>query len=105
MSPAVTSKPATALSPHSDPKHPHSVPILAAEDEAEQAPDQPFAEGTQDTVDLDLRHRMISEAAYHRYVERGYADGYDLDDWLQAETDVNHVLLNPRGPIEVAAAD
>jgi hypothetical protein len=38
---------------------------------------------------------MISEAAYHRYGERGYADGYDLDDWLQAESDVNNVLLNP----------
>ena len=82
MSPTVTSKSTTALPPHSDPKHPHNVPILAAEDEGEQAPDQPFAEGAQDTVDLDLRHRMISAAAYHRYVERGYADGYDIDDWL-----------------------
>ena len=71
------------------------MPILAAEGEGEQAPDQPFAEGAQDTVDVDLRYRMISEAAYHRYGERGYADGYDLDDWLQAESDVNNVLLNP----------
>ena len=96
MSPTVTSKSRTGLSPHSDPNHPHSIPILAAEDEGEQAPDQLFAEGAQDTVDLDLRYRMISEAAYHRYVERGYADGYDLDDWLQAESDVNNLLLNPR---------
>lgn len=100
MSPTGTSKPTTALSPHSDPKHPHSVPILAVEDEDEQAPDQPFAEGAQDTGDPDLRHRMISETAYQRYVERGYADGYDLDDWLQAEADVNRVLLNPRRPID-----
>jgi hypothetical protein len=105
MFPTVTSKSTTALSAHSDPKRPHSVPILAAEGEGEQAPDQPFAEGAQDTVDLDLRHRMISEAAYHRYVERGYADGYDLDDWLQAETDVNRLLLNPGRPIEAAVAD
>jgi len=95
MSPTVTSKSRTGLSPHSGPNHPHSIPILAADDESEQAPDQLFAEGAQDTVDLDLRYRMISEAAYHRYVERGYADGYDLDDWLQAESDVNNVLLNP----------
>jgi hypothetical protein len=59
MSPTVTSKSTTAPSPHSDPKHPHSVPILAAENEGEEAPDQPFAEGAQDTVELDLRHRMI----------------------------------------------
>jgi hypothetical protein len=73
--------------------HPHSVPVLA-EEESESMPDQPFAEGAQDSVDPDLRHRMISEAAYRRYTERGYADGYDLDDWLQAEADVDHLLVN-----------
>ena len=105
MSAMLISKSTTAPSPHSDPKHPHGVAILAADDEGEQGPDQPFAAGAQDTIDPDLRHRMISEIAYHRYVERGYADGYDLDDWLQAEGDVDHVLLNPRPSIEVAAAD
>jgi hypothetical protein len=38
---------------------------------------------------------MISEIAYHRYTDRGYADGYDVDDWLQAEAEVDHLLLNP----------
>jgi len=104
MSAAINSKSTTAPSPHSDPKHPFAVANLTADDEGDQEPDQPFAEGAQDTIDLDLRHRMISEVAYHRYVERGYADGYDLDDWLQAEADVDHVLLNPRS-IEAAAAD
>jgi hypothetical protein len=65
-----------------------------AEDESERMPDQPFAEGALDPVDPDLRHRMISEAAYHWYVERGYADGFERDDWLQAETAVDHVLVN-----------
>ena len=41
----------------------------------------PFEEGAHDALDPDLRHRLISEAAYYLYVERGYADGYDLDDW------------------------
>ncbi|MGA8033362.1 MAG: DUF2934 domain-containing protein [Casimicrobiaceae bacterium] len=81
-------------SPQADPNHPHSVPILAAEDEEDQTPDQPFAEGATDTVDADLRHRMISEAAFHRATERGNTDGYDLDDWLQAEAEIDHVLLN-----------
>ena len=40
---------------------------------------------------------MISEAAYRRFAERGYEDGYDQDDWLQAEEDVDH-FLNNRGP-------
>ena len=72
---------------------PHSVPNIV-EQETEAESDQPFAEGAQDAIDPDLRHRMISEAAYHRYAERGYEDGYDLDDWLQAEADVDHLLLH-----------
>ena len=74
-------------------KHPHSVANILEE---ERETDQPFAEGAQDTIDPDLRHRMISEAAYHRYAERGYEDGFDLDDWLQAEAQVDHVLLDRR---------
>jgi len=80
--------------PHSVLNHPRSVPIIDEQKESEQTPDQPFAEGAQDTIDADLRHRMISEAAYHRFSERGYADGYDVDDWLQAEAEIDHLLLN-----------
>ena len=28
---------------------------------------------------------QISEAAYHRYLQRGGQDGRDFDDWLEAE--------------------
>jgi hypothetical protein len=70
------------------------VPIIASEQDADAAADQPFAEGARDMLDADLRHRMISEAAYHRYEARGYEEGYDLDDWLQAEAGVDHLLLN-----------
>jgi len=79
---------------HAVSNHPRSVPIIETETESEQLPDQPFAEGGQDALDADLRHRMISEAAFHRYAERGYADGYDMDDWFQAEAEVDHLLLN-----------
>jgi predicted acyl esterase len=72
----------------------HDVPNLVTEDEFEQLPDQPFAESSVDAVDPDLRHRLVSEAAYQRYVDRGYADGYDLDDWLQAEAAIDHLLVN-----------
>jgi hypothetical protein len=75
--------------------HPQSVPIISVEEETDVAAEQPFAEGAQDAIDPDLRHRMISEAAYHRYAERDYADGYDLDDWLQAEAEMDHLLLIP----------
>ncbi|HEY5307647.1 MAG TPA: DUF2934 domain-containing protein [Casimicrobiaceae bacterium] len=97
MSPSVIGR-TKARVRRADSKHPRVVPILGAEDEADAAPDQPFAEGALDTVDPDLRHRMISEAAYHRYVERGYAEGYELDDWLSAEAEVDHLLLDRISP-------
>jgi hypothetical protein len=95
MSPATIGK-TKARAQRADPKHPHVVPILGADDAVEDVPDQPFVEGALDGIDPDLRHRMISEAAYHRYVERGYSDADDLDDWFQAEADVDHLLLNRR---------
>jgi len=61
----------------------------------EQDPDkQPFADGALDSIDPDLRHRMISDAAYHLYENRGYVDGYALDDWLEAEVALNQLLLH-----------
>jgi hypothetical protein len=76
------------------PKHPHGVATIAAEGEAD-TPDQPFAEGVNDELDPDLRHRLISEAAFHRQAERGYNSDYERDDWLEAETSVDHVVVNP----------
>jgi hypothetical protein len=79
---------------HGTPDHPRSIPIPTAENEDERIPDHLFAEGVGDVIDPDLRHRMISEAAYTLYARRGYEEGYDVDDWLQAEDDVDHLLLS-----------
>jgi hypothetical protein len=38
------------------------------------------------------RQRMIAEAAYYRAHARGFAPGYELEDWLQAEAEVNRIL-------------
>ena len=62
------------------------------ENEPEQQSTAVFSEGAQDEIDHDLRHRMISEAAYHLYARRGYVDGFELDDWFQAEGEVDRVL-------------
>jgi hypothetical protein len=70
------------------------VPLRVAREDADEMPDQPFAEGALDSMDPDLRHRLVSEAAYRRYVERGYEEGHDLEDWLQAEADIDHVVVN-----------
>lgn len=55
----------------------------------------PLEGGAQAVFDPDLRHRMISEAAYYLYSQRGYAEGYDLDDWLQAEAQIDDLIMNP----------
>ncbi len=59
-------------------------------------PDQPFEEGAHDMIDADLRHRLISEAAFEIYASRGFVDGFDVEDWLSAEAQVDHLLLNPQ---------
>ena len=70
--------------------HPRAVAIETVGDAVSDAL---FAEGKEDELDADLRHRLISERAYARYCSRGYDDGYDLDDWLEAEAEVDHVLI------------
>jgi hypothetical protein len=55
----------------------------------------PVEGGAGAVFDPDLRHRMISEAAYYLYSQRGSANGYDVDDWLQAEAQVDDLILNP----------
>lgn len=34
---------------------------------------------------LEQREKMIREAAYYRYAQRGYTPGHELDDWIEAE--------------------
>jgi hypothetical protein len=72
------------------------VSDIAVDDELESGPDRSFADDVMDEIDPNLRHRMVSETAYRRHGECGYEDGYDLEDWLQAQADVDHLLHNPR---------
>src|SRR5437660_8216296 len=60
-----------------------------------QVPEQskpPAAESAQSGIDPVVRHRMISEAAYRRYAQRGCTEGSELEDWLQAETEIDRQL-------------
>ena len=82
----------TGRIPGADRTQPKPVAVLQGDD---SAPDQPFAEGTGDTLSADLRHRLISETAFRHLVERGYEDGSEVEDWTQAETEIDHTLLNP----------
>jgi len=72
------------------PDHPAT---LAPQDSAQADPDLPFAEGVHDAINPDLRHRLVSAAAFDRYAKRGYVDGYDQEDWFSAEDEIDHQLL------------
>jgi hypothetical protein len=56
-------------------------PMLASGDALEPAFDA--------TDSTEMRRRMIAEAAYYIAQRRGFADGFELDDWLLAETEVD----------------
>ena len=69
------------------------LPVTNPESEAEQiAPERSVV--MQGNSNGDLRHRMISEAAYQLYAQRGYVDGSELADWLQAEAEVDRLVNN-----------
>ena len=38
------------------------------------------------------REYMIAEAAYYRAERRGFAPGNEMEDWLQAETEIDSLI-------------
>ena len=42
------------------------------------------------------RHTMIAEAAYFRAERRGFEPGYELEDWLGAEAELDRALHSER---------
>jgi len=62
--------------------------------QAPEQPERPVAGNLQGEIDPQARHRMISEAAYRLYARRGYVEGFELEDWLQAEAEVDRQLGN-----------
>lgn len=43
-------------------------------------------------IDAGARHIMIAEAAYYRAQRRGFENGHDLQDWLEAEAEIDLLL-------------
>jgi hypothetical protein len=50
------------------------------------------------------RQRMIAEAAYFRAMQRGFNGGSSLDDWLEAEREISHLLPSPQQQKQERAA-
>lgn len=43
-------------------------------------------------VTPERRHWMIAEAAYYRAEQRHFEGGHPIQDWLDAETEINRLL-------------
>ena len=46
------------------------------------------------TVHPEVREQMIAESAYYRAHGRGFIPGYEVQDWLAAEDEIDRLLLN-----------
>lgn len=41
----------------------------------------------------EARQRMIREAAYYHYMSRGFEPGHEVEDWLEAEAEIEQAIL------------
>lgn len=48
-------------------------------------------------IDAGVRRAMTAEAAYYRAEQRGFVPGYELDDWLAAEAEIERATTPHRG--------
>ncbi|MBS3964120.1 MAG: DUF2934 domain-containing protein [Methylomonas sp.] len=46
----------------------------------------------ENTLDHDEFYERVAELAYLKAELRGFDEGHDLDDWLEAEQELNHQL-------------
>ncbi|MEO5702603.1 MAG: DUF2934 domain-containing protein [Gammaproteobacteria bacterium] len=44
------------------------------------------------TNSAEHSHQMIAEAAYYHAEARGFAGGHEMDDWLEAEAEIDQTL-------------
>ena len=79
----------------------HVPPITKQTPPADDAAASPAAKSTAPYVEPERRHAMICEAAYFLAERRSFCPGYELEDWLAAESDVDRALASesatPRG--------
>jgi hypothetical protein len=48
-------------------------------------------------IPASLRHDMIRDAAYFRAQARGFEPGKDVEDWLEAEQDIEEIIVRRYG--------
>jgi hypothetical protein len=53
---------------------------------------KPRRRAVQPSVEPEVRDLMIAEAAYYIAERRGFEPGAELDDWLEAEGEIDRLL-------------
>ena len=81
-SPRKTPQKATAVTPKPDTPKPESR--AGAPRKASMSPSAASAAN----ISSEETRRQIAEAAYFRAKERGFAPGHELEDWIEAESEV-----------------
>jgi pyruvate/2-oxoglutarate dehydrogenase complex dihydrolipoamide acyltransferase (E2) component len=66
------------------------TPAASAKPAAKRAASQPFEARAE--ISAEELRKLIAEAAYYRAKERGFAPGYEVDDWVQAEAEVKRLI-------------
>jgi hypothetical protein len=64
-----------------------AAPKTASRTPAAAQPSGFTGEGRAD-ISVEEMRKLISEAAYYRAKQRGFAPGHELEDWIQAEAEV-----------------
>jgi len=82
------------------PRNSATVPSAKKRAAARPAPaNRPHSAGAAPNIAVsdDVRRQMIAEAAYLRAEQRGFAPGYESEDWLLAEREVDALLFAKHG--------
>ncbi len=64
-------------------------PGQAAPKPAASAKSKSGKHGANDLVTPEERHGMIATAAYFHTEQRGFTQGYELEDWIFGEAEIN----------------
>lgn len=71
---------------------PHPLVVRSTGSEAAAALLNGMNQATHAAIDAAGRHQMIAESAYYRAEQRGFDGGRDVDDWLEAEQEIDGYL-------------
>jgi Protein of unknown function (DUF2934) len=74
-----------------------SVPRVDAREAAEPVSIIGRSAAFMEPLDVHRRQAMIAEAAYYRAEARSFDPGHELDDWLDAEREVDRLLQGGDG--------